>query len=143
MTLLYIFISIVIFFIVALFIWNTYQKKIGNTDRLEEIEADPVDNACCGKHATCEKDSLLNTFIKKEIEYFDDEELDRYRGRTSDNYSEEESEEFREIFYTMNDDDKPRWIRSLLQREIEVPNQLKDEIFLVVNDLRTAHLSHS
>jgi len=143
MTLLYIFIGIIIFFIITLYVWNSYQKKVGNLERLEEIEADPIDNACCGQHATCEKDSLINTFVKKEIDYFDDEELDQYQGRTSENYTEHETEEFREILYTMNDDDKPRWVRSLMQRGIEIPNQLKDEIFLIVNDLRAAHTSHS
>lgn len=143
MTLLYIFASIIVFFIITLFLWNSYQKKAGNTERLEEIEADPVDDACCGRHATCEKDILLNTFVKEEIDYFDDDELDQYQGRLSGDYTDDETEEFREILYTMNDDDKPRWIRSLMQREIEIPNQLKDEIFLFVNDLRALHTSHN
>lgn len=142
MALLYIFFGIIVFFIVTLYVWNAYQKSVGNTARLEEIEADPTDSACCGQHAICEKDSLLNTFVKKEIDYFDDEELDRYKGRHSENYTEDETEEFREVFYTMNDEDKPKWVRSLLQREIEVPNQLKDEIFMIVNDLRTTRTSH-
>jgi len=141
MTLLYIFISIIGFFIVTLFLWNTYQRKRGNLDRLEAIEADPVDEACCGRHATCEKDSLLNTFVKKEVDYFDDEELDQYKGRAADSYTDKEADEFREVFYTMMDEDKPRWIRSLLQREIEVPNQMKDEVFMMVNELRTTHAS--
>lgn len=140
MEILFIFLGIIVFFIVSLFIWNSYQQRIGNLDRIEAIEADPVDGTCCGQHTTCEKDSLLNTFIE-EIDYFDDEELDRYKGRTAEEYSASEVDEFREIFYTMNDEDKPRWIRSLLKREIDIPNQIKDEIFLIINDLRAAKAS--
>ena len=134
---LIIFIGIILFFVVALFIWNSYQRRMGNTDREEVIEADPVDGTCCGQHQTCEKDSLISAFVE-EIDYFDDEELDRYQGRNAEEYSPNEVDEFRDIFYTMNDDDKPRWIRSLQIRNIEIPNQFKDEIILVVNDLRTA-----
>lgn len=141
MELLFIFITIIVFFIIALFLWNIYQRKIGNTERLDAIEADPQDGTCCGQHAICEKDSLMNSFIEKEPDYFDDEELDRYKGRNSEDYSREEIEEFREILYTMRDEDKPRWVRSLLQREIEVPNELKDELFIIINELRSAQTS--
>ncbi len=136
MELLFIFGCIIVFFVVMLFVWNAYQRKIGNTERQGAIEADPVDGTCCGQHAICEKDSLINSFVEEQPDYFDDEELDRYRGRIPDDYSIEEVDEFREVFYTMHDEDKPRWIRSLLQREIEIPNQLKDEILLIINDLR-------
>ena len=34
-------------------------------------------------HETCEKDSLLAA-VSKDIEYYDDEELDRFRGVASD-----------------------------------------------------------
>ena len=45
------------------------------------------------------KESLLAA-VSKKIEYYDDEELDRFRGRPSNGYNEEEVEEFREIMYT-------------------------------------------
>ena len=41
-----------------------------------------IDPECCGMHETCEKDSLLAA-VSKEIEYYDDEELDRFRGVSS------------------------------------------------------------
>ena len=55
-----------------------------------EIDSD----ACCGMHITCEKDSLLAS-VSREVEYFDDEELDRFAGRGAEDYSPEEIEEFR------------------------------------------------
>jgi len=135
MEIFFIFLGIVIFFVITLYLWNGYQRKKGNTERQEVIDADPVDGTCCGQHSICEKDSLMNIFVEK-IDYFDDEELDHYKGRLSEGYSDIEADQFREVFYTMQDNDKPKWVRSLLQREIEIPNQLKDEIFMIINDLR-------
>ncbi|NDW18971.1 phospholipase [Dysgonomonas sp. 216] len=137
MEILFIFLGLIFFFVLSLFIWNTMQVKRGNTEKLEEIESDPVDGECCGKHATCEKDSLLSAF-SEEIEYFDDEELDAYKGLSSDRYSEKDVEEFRSVLYSMYDEDKPRWVRSLQLRNISIPDQLKDEVFMFVNELRAS-----
>ena len=50
-------------------------------DRPAPTGSDPTDESvCCGMHVTCEKDSLLPE-VSREIEYFDDEELDAFRGR--------------------------------------------------------------
>lgn len=135
MEILFIFLGIIIFFLIALFVWNAYQRKQGNTERAEKVESAPIDGTCCGQHAICEQDSLLNCFVE-EPDYFDDEELDKYKGYLDESYSSHEVDEFREVFYTLLDEDKPRWVRSLQQREIAIPNQLKDEILLIVNDLR-------
>lgn len=104
-----------------------------------EIEAIPevteVDSECCGQHEICERDSLL-AGVSKEIEYYDDEELDRYRGLTSDGYSEEQVDEFRDILYTMQEVEVAGWIRSLQLRGIELPDQMKDEVFLIIGERR-------
>lgn len=93
------------------------------------------DMECCGQHETCEKDSLLAA-VSKEIEYYNDEELDRFRGVSSDEYTEEECEEFREVLYTMKDDEVAGWVRSLQLRAVELPDELKDEVFLIVGERR-------
>lgn len=136
MEILFIFLGIIVFFIIALFVWNSYQRKQGNTGRAEIVNRDPADGTCCGQHATCEQDSLMNCFVEQS-DYFDDEELDKYKGYSEENYTPNEVDQFREVFYTLLDEDKPRWVRSLQQREIAIPNQLKDEILLIVNDLRS------
>ncbi len=81
------------------------------------------------------KDSLIAAFEEKP-EYFDDEELDKYSNRDSSKYATNEIEEFREVFYSVLDEEKPRWIRSLQMRGISVPDQMKDEVLMIVNDLR-------
>ena len=90
---------------------------------------------CCGQHEVCEKDSLLAA-VSRGIEYYDDEELDRYRGRDGAGYDEEEAEEFRNIFYTMRTDEVAGWVRSLQLRQISLPDQIKDEVLLIVRERR-------
>ena len=73
----------------------------------------------------------------KEIEYFDDEELDRYKGRASDNYTAEEVEEFSDVLYTMQPEEVAAWNRSLLLRGINLPDSLKDEVIAFIQEHHT------
>lgn len=93
---------------------------------------------CCGQHEICEKESLLAA-VSKDIEYYDDEELDRFRGMPSSAYTADEEDEFRNILYTMQDDEVAGWVRSLQLRNISLPDALKDEVFLIVGERRTEH----
>ena len=111
------------------------QKKIDNGELDAMPEVQEVDIECCGQHEVCEKESLLAA-VSKKIEYYDDEELDRFRGHSSDGYSEEEIEEFREVMYTCKEDEVAGWSRSLQLRGIELPDELKDELFLIVGERR-------
>jgi len=95
-----------------------------------------VDSECCGQHEVCEKESLLAAVSRGEIEYYNDEELDRFRGCRSDSYSSEEVEEFREVMYTCREEEVAGWSRSLQLRGIELPDELKDELFLIVGERR-------
>jgi hypothetical protein len=87
---------------------------------------------CCGQHEVCEMDSLRA--VRADIDYYEDEELDRFRGRTS--YSEEEVEEFREVLYTMRTDEVAGWVHSLELRQVNLPDELKDEVLLIIEEQR-------
>lgn len=91
---------------------------------------------CCGQHEVCEKESLLAA-VSKEIEYYEDEELDRFRGRAGDAYLPDEIDEFREVLYTMREDEVAGWVRSLQLRQVELPDDLKDEVCMIVGELRS------
>ncbi len=93
------------------------------------------DMECCGQHEVCEKESLLAA-VSKQVEYYNDEELDRFRGVRSDEYLPEEVEEFREVLYTMREEEVAGWIRSLQLRGVELPDEMKDEVFLIVGERR-------
>lgn len=132
-------VGVALFGLVAGYFYNrNIQKKI---DRGELKEAPPVvdvDSECCGQHQICEKESLL-TAVSKKIEYYDDEELDRFKGRQANEYSDEEIDEFREIMFTMKEEEVAGWSRSLQLRGIELPDELKDELFLIVGERRFQH----
>ena len=93
------------------------KKKIekGELEKMPEIVE--VDTECCGQHQICEKDSLLAA-VSQKIEYYDDEELDEYIGYTPEDYNSEQSDQFRDVFYTMQDTDVAGWVRSLMLRGI-------------------------
>lgn len=108
-----------------------------DTDATAEPErsADELDGAeCCGQHLVCEKLSLAP--LSGKIEYFDDEELDRFRQREPDSFTEQEIEEFREILLSMRPEEVPAWTRSLQLREVTIPPPIREEILLIAFDLR-------
>ena len=117
-----------------------YEKRVENgtakPDETSPFEVTKeVPDECCGQHATCERDSLLAA-VSKEIIYYDDEELDEYKGRQSDEYTDEEAENFATVFYELKEVEVAGWVRSLHLRNIELPDQLKDEVLLVVRERR-------
>ena len=89
---------------------------------------------CCGTHLICEKTSLAP--LSSEIIYYDDEELDRFRGRQAEEYTVEECEEFRDILLTLLPEDVAGWARSLQLREVTLPDDVRDELLMIVGELR-------
>lgn len=79
-----------------------------------------VGGDCCTEHHKPIK--------KSNIVYYDDEELDLYKGRTSTQYKDEEAEEFREVFETLRPEERLDWLVSISKRGIALPIQLKKTI---------------
>lgn len=135
-------VALLVLTLVAMGIGKIYYHRINRKIERGELTAIPdiveADVECCGQHEVCEKDSLLAA-VSKGIEYYNDEELDRYRGRYSDEYTDEEVEEFREVMLTCKDDEVAGWCRSLQLRGIELPDDLKDELFLIIGERRITH----
>ena len=88
--------------------------------------------SCTGENERCEHECMLEAAVKP-IEYYDDEELDRFRGRSSDSYSDDEADEFAEVMYTMRPEEVKGWNRSLILRGINVPDQIKDELIAMMD----------
>lgn len=114
--------------------WLSEQLRAGKIDEMPQI-VEAAEAGCCGQHEVCEKDSLLAA-VSKEIEYYDDEELDRFATRESDSYTDAEIEEFDEVFSTLRSEDVAGWVRSLQLRGINLPDALKDDVILVVGERR-------
>ncbi len=111
--------------------WDAARRRAHGEDVPEpEIkEARPA--GCCGQHAVCEKEELLAAALS-DAEYFDDEELDAFRNRPSDAYSPQEVEQFQDVLYTMRADEVASWVRALQLRGVNLPDDLKDEVILLM-----------
>lgn len=140
MVIIIIVVSLLLLTLVAMALGALQNRSIRNRIDEGELEAFPdiqqiEDMECCGQHEMCEKESLLAA-VSKQIEYYDDEELDAYRGIQADAYTPEQIEQFREVLYTMKETDVAGWVRSLMLRSVELPVELKDEVFLIVGERR-------
>ena len=105
------------------------QLERGEINEMPTIRKRP--EGCCGKHAVCEKDQLLAA-AGKDVEYFDDEELDVFKERPSDQYTPEEVERFEEVMTTMRPDEVQDRLHSLNLRGINLPDELKDEAIMLM-----------
>lgn len=122
---------------IVLYIGHRREKiKIRNGETKTDAPEQPeIPAECCGAHEICERDSLLAA-VSKKIEYYDDEELDEWKGTPADRYDDRQTETFREILYSMRSDEVAGWVRSLQLRGIELPDGIKDEVLLIVGERR-------
>ncbi|MBR3472359.1 MAG: hypothetical protein IKH22_07230 [Prevotella sp.] len=111
----------------AIFGLLSHNKEGGNDVIVDEGDC----ASCTGTNEKCEQTCMMEAATRP-VEYFDDEELDRFKGRSSDQFSDEEAEAFREVLYTMRQNEVRDWTRSLTLRGIELPDQVKDEAFMLI-----------
>ena len=117
----------------VLFYLDRWNKTRGLREE-EQPEPEVPAGECCGKHAVCEKQKLAEARLRS-AQYFDDEDLDRFKGRSSDDYTDQEVEEFRYVMYTMRQDEVREWMECLQAREIELPDELKEECYSMMNEI--------
>lgn len=118
-------------------------------DRMTRPDADKQSPAqqqqpeeCCGMHITCERDSLLAS-VSPQIEYYDDEELDAFKDYDPEEYTDVETELFRDVLLTMRPDDIAGWARSLQLRNVPLPPVVRDELLMIVAEARSQHSVHN
>ena len=93
--------------------------------------ASTVASDCCGQHTVCER---IPAAAGTKIEYFEDEELDQYSGVASNQHTDKAIEEFSEVLYTLQAKEVADWLRSLQLRNIHLPDSLKDEACLLMEE---------
>ena len=98
-------------------------------------------STCNGENQKCEQECMMEAATKP-IEYYDDEELDRFAGRGADEYSDGEIEEFRDVLLTMRPDDIAGWARSVQLRGINLPTAVRDELIMIVAEARQARTAN-
>ncbi len=109
--------------VAALYSW-IHHRRTGEEEPVVIATGDC--GTCDGTDEKCEQECMMEAATKP-VEYFDDEELDQYRGRPSDQYTEEETEEFAEVLETLKAEEVKAWNRSLILRGINMPDGIKDE----------------
>lgn len=110
------------------------KKEEESNPQADHLVRVPVDDECCGRHSVCERESLITA--NPEIVYYDDEELDRLVGLSPDTYTEKDLADISEVFYTLQSRDVAGWLRSLQLRNIELPDQIKEEALMIVSERR-------
>lgn len=101
----------------------------------EEVADKPRPEGCCGEHEVCEKESLITT--KADVVYFEDEELDAYKGHEGD-YTPEQLAEFEEVLFTLKEDEIAAWLKSLQLRGVTPPDSVREQALMIVSERRQA-----
>lgn len=123
-------IYLVVGIVVALILAFVFSQRSGKGEQ-EDVE---LPDDCCGAHEVCETDTLLSASDK--AEYFEDEELDRFKDMEASAYTKDQIEEFREVLFTLKEKEVAAWLRSLQLRQINPPNIIREEALMIVADLR-------
>ena len=82
-----------------------------------------LDNKLCGITCFCDK-MPKKPVAEEEIIYFEDEELDAYKGLAPNSYTDQQVAEFDEVLTTMRPEEVPEWLHSLQLRGIKLPQKL-------------------
>ncbi len=117
--------------VVALIVALVVSRKSKSGEEKKQVE---VPDDCCGAHEVCESDSLLSADGK--AEYFEDEELDSYKFRQANSYTDDQIEEFREVLYTLQEREVAGWLKSLQARQISPPEIIREEALMIVAERR-------
>lgn len=120
---------------IILYLHDRHSRRKAESQGITEPAYNEPEEECCGMHITCERDSLLAS-VSDKIEYYDDEELDAYKGRNADDYTDDEIEQFRDILLTLLPEDIAGWGRSIQLRGIELPTPVKEELLMIVAEAR-------
>lgn len=123
---------IIFVFFTFLLVFFTYLSRRGNEEEVEVVVN--RDSDCCGAHEVCDRDNLQ--IIDTEAHYFDDEELDVLANKKSDDYSQEEIKMVEDVFYTLKENDVAKWLKNMQLRNIELPEYIKDQALLIVQERR-------
>ena len=104
---------------------NEPQDAAPEAPKVADGEAD-----CCSTHEVCPSEMILEG-CNADIVYFDDEELDAFKGRAADAYTPEEEEQFRDVLYTLLPADLLPWEQSMKKRGIILPSAIRNEFVML------------
>lgn len=95
-------------------------------------------DASCALQGVCVGEQVARCATQP-VTYYDDEELDAYRGRAADAYTAAELEQWRDVLYTLQPADLLGWQQSVKQRGIAMPAPIRDEFIMLYNEACEPH----
>ena len=119
-----------------------HTDKAENLDETEENDARGTTPAqgctdeACGIRSICPSEQILVSQCKREIIYYDDEELDSFAGREADGYTAEEEEQWRDVLYTLQPGDLLGWGQSIKHRGLVMPASIQAEFLQLAAENR-------
>lgn len=131
----YIFLAMVVIGVI-LYIHDRVTRRPGDDDdEIARPAQDTCNDDCCGANDVCPSEMLLK-HIDDPVVYYDDEELDQFKGREPGSYNADEEEQFRDVLYTLKHEEIMAWERSIKKRGIYLPEALKEELLSLMNEKR-------
>ena len=122
-----------------------YHKDTGeNNDKTEQNapEEGSVSQGCadesCGLHSICPTEQLLAGECRQEVIYYDDEELDDFKGRGENEYTPEEMDHWRDVLYTLQPTDLLGWGQSIKHRGLVMPAPIREEFLQLAAEHHTS-----
>lgn len=119
-----------------------HTNKAENLDETEENDASDATPAqgcadeACGIRSICPSEQILVSQCKREVIYYDDEELDGFAGRDADGYTAEEEEQWRDVLYTLQPGDLLGWGQSIKHRGLVMPTSIQAEFLQLAAENR-------
>lgn len=115
--------------------------RTGDAARADALPCEAPEPGCsdedCAARGTCPAVELIAAEVAAGAAppvYFDDEELDGYRGRGCDDYDDADLEQWRDVLYTLRPADRLPWQRSVERRGIVMPRVIRDELVMLLSD---------
>ncbi len=134
---MFVYVAIFLLLAISVSLLVYWYKKDKQEQEVVVPEKKKIDDECCGAHAVCERESLLNQ--ENKIIYYDDEELDSLAGIDPEDFTPEQVEAVSDVFYTLKENEVAGWLRSLQLRNISLPQDVKDAAILIVSERRAKH----
>lgn len=129
----------IVWLIDRLFYHTDKDENLDETEENDASDATPAQGCAdeaCGIRSICPSEQILVSQCKREIIYYDDEELDSFAGREADGYTAEEEEQWRDVLYTLQPGDLLGWGQSIKHRGLVMPTSIQAEFLQLAAENR-------
>ncbi|MBQ8098511.1 MAG: phospholipase [Bacteroidaceae bacterium] len=124
-------ITLILLFGIGILLLRIKKEHGHSMEDVTDAPSSDCQTESCGISCFCD-DETLKRAVKTQIEYFEDEHLDQYRGISPEAYDEAQIAAFSEVLTTLRSEEVADWLRSLELRHIHLPSSLKDEAVILM-----------